>query len=73
MTLKDKIRAARVSQVMIAAQAGISPVAVSRWVKRGVVPPARVKAVSDLTGIPMADLNPLFAPTAPAPSSQQEH
>jgi DNA-binding transcriptional regulator YdaS (Cro superfamily) len=73
MSLKIKIRASRVSQAAIADHEGISRVAVSRWVKRGVVPPARVKSVSELTGIAMADLNPLFAPFASSPSPQQEH
>jgi hypothetical protein len=73
MSLKTKVRASAVTQSVIADHEGISQAAVSRWMRRGVVPPARVKSVSDLTGIPMAELNPLFAPTAPTPSPQQEH
>lgn len=47
-----------VTQKWLAEQLGIKQQAVSLWVKNGFVPPKRVLAVSKLTGIDAAKLNP---------------
>lgn len=46
------------SQSALARKAGVSPQAVQQWVERGRVPPRRVPAVADITGIAADLLNP---------------
>lgn len=46
------------SQSELARLLGVRPQAVQQWVKSGRVPPRRARAVAELTGIALHELNP---------------
>lgn len=47
----------------LAADVGVSPQAVSKWAKRGELPPRRVRVVAKLMGVSQASLSPeVFGP-----------
>lgn len=50
------------SQSTLAANLGIKQANISRWLKRGVVPPRKVLLVESLTGVPRQRLNPEIYP-----------
>lgn len=66
----DLLRSQRGMMARVADQLGLTRAAVATW-KR--VPAERVRAVSEITGIPLHDLRPdLFDPPAPVSASQPE-
>lgn len=48
------------SQSQLARDVGVTPQAVSKWQAAGQVGPEHVQIVSQLYGIPVSELNPLF-------------
>ncbi len=59
--VKEAVQAAGGSESLAKAMnPPISRQAVEKWVRKGVVPPERVKEVSRITGVAMSRLNPLF-------------
>lgn len=46
----------------LATPLGVSPQAVGKWLKEGVVPPERVLDVERLSGVPCYLLNPIIYP-----------
>lgn len=46
------------SQAALARAIGISPPAVSQWIKDGRIPPSRVREVARISGVPAAELAP---------------
>lgn len=62
-TLTEKI--ASYGNNRMASELKVSPQAVSKWAKRGVIPPRRVLAVADLLGTTPQSLSPdVFGPEA---------
>jgi DNA-binding transcriptional regulator YdaS (Cro superfamily) len=63
ISIKIAIRQSGHTHQSLADSLGLTWLTVTQWVRKGVVPPARVPAVSAVTGIPMDQLNPdIFLP-----------
>ena len=64
--LRSYFRTKNVTQEQLADRLGIKQPSIAKWLKRGRIPPDRVRAVEEVTGIPASKLSPeLFGKRRP--------